>query len=347
MDAISQLNVLPRILAPWKRYGDKLYNFESGPHTKNFAKAKKSPSWNWCKQVSSKPESDSITRLELAYSVGNTYIAGIDTASNTLEYCILAPVLHPGIVQNAQVELHTIVGPNRFPNFKDKDHLPYVAAFVKEVLRWRPLLLCGMPHATTEEDEYMGYRIPKGAVVMGVSWAVSRDESVFSDPEEFNPDRWIQNVDLPLGIAWGWGRRACPGRYIAYNSLFIIVARILWAFDIKRPCEFVDGKRVEVEIDPLARTEGLSSAPEPFEVVFKARTEMAKEVVRREWNDAERTVDTILERIGNAQVDLKATNDLYVLLVEIEEERDDYNMIRQAEGTYRPCIYSCVSLCWN
>jgi len=169
VDAIPQLNILPIILAPWKRYADKLYNFESGAHTKNFANAENSSSWNWCKQVSSKPESRSITPLELAYSVGNTYIAGSDTTSNTLEYCILAAVLHPAIVKKAQVELDNIVGPDRLPTFKDKDRLPYVAAFVKEVLRWRPLLLCGMPHATTEEDEYMGYRIPKGAVVMGIS----------------------------------------------------------------------------------------------------------------------------------------------------------------------------------
>lgn len=128
---------------------------------------------------------------------------------------------------------------------------------------------------------------------------------MFSDPEEFNPDRWIQNPDLPLGIAWGWGRRACPGRYIAYNSFFIIVARILWAFDVERSYKFVDGKKVEVEIDPLARTEGLSSAPEPFEVVFKVRSEKAEQVTRREWNNAEKDVDIILERIGRAQMDLK------------------------------------------
>jgi hypothetical protein len=162
-----------------------------------------------------------------------------------------------------------------------------------------------MPHATTEEDEYMGYRIPKGAVVMAISWAISQDESIFPNPEEFNPDRWIQNPDLSLGCAWGWGLRACPGRYIAYNSLFIVVARLLWAFDVERTYEVVDGVRVEVNIDSLARTDGLSSAPEPFEVNFKVRSEKAEEVVRREWDEAEKDVDVILERIGRAQLDLK------------------------------------------
>jgi cytochrome P450 len=300
VDAIPQLNVLPSILAPWKRHADKLYAFESGAHARNFANAEKN-SWNWCKQVSSKPESKLMPHLELNYSVGNTYIAGSDTTSMTLEYCVLAAVLHPAAVKKAQAELDSIVGSSRLPTLRDKDRLPYIAAFVKEVLRWRPLLLCGMPHATTEEDVYMGYRIPKGAVVMAISWAISQDESIFPDPEDFNPDRWIQNPDLPLGCAWGWGRRACPGRYIAYNSLFIIVAQLLWAFDVERTYEVVDGVRVEVKIDSLARTDGLSSAPEPFEVIFKVRSEEAEKVVRREWDELEKDVDVILDRIGRAQ----------------------------------------------
>jgi cytochrome P450 len=150
-----------------------MYTFESSAHVRNFASAETSPSWNWCKQASSKPESKLLPPLELNYTVGNSYIAGSDTASITLEYCVLAAVLHPAIVKKAQAELDTIVGSNRLPTFGDKDRLPYIAAFVKEVLRWRPLLLNGMPHATTEEDEYMGYRIPKGVVVLVILWAIS------------------------------------------------------------------------------------------------------------------------------------------------------------------------------
>jgi hypothetical protein len=307
VDAIPQLNVLPNILAPWKRCADKMYTFESGAHMRNFANAQKSPSWNWVKQVSSKPGSKLLPHLELNYTVGSSYIAGSDTTSITLNYCILAAVLHPAMVKKAQAELDTIVGSNRLPTFRDKDRLPYIAAFIKEVLRWRPLLLNGMPHATTEEDEYIGYRIPKGAVVLTISWAISQDESIFPNPEEFNPDRWIQNPDLSLGCAWGWGRRACPGRYIAYNSLFIIVAQLLWAFDVERTYEVVDGVKVEVKIDSLARTDGLSNAPEPFEVVFKVRSEKAEEVVRREWDEAEKDVNVILKKIGRAHGDVKGS----------------------------------------
>lgn len=42
----------------------------------------------------------------------------------------------------------------------------------------------------------------------------------------------LENPDLRY-YAFGFGKRACPGQYIAKDVLFITVARLLWAFDIK------------------------------------------------------------------------------------------------------------------
>jgi cytochrome P450 len=117
---------------------------------RNFANAENGFSWNWSKQVSSKPESKLMSQLELNYSVGSTYITSSDTRLITLEYFILAAVLHSALAKKIQAEFDTILGSSRLPIFRDKELLPYIAAFVNEVLRWRPLILCGMPHATTK-----------------------------------------------------------------------------------------------------------------------------------------------------------------------------------------------------
>jgi cytochrome P450 len=53
--------------------------------------------------------------------------------------------------------------------------LPYVNAFVREVFRWRPITPDGMHHAVIEEDEYMGYRIPKGTTVVANHWLLDLD----------------------------------------------------------------------------------------------------------------------------------------------------------------------------
>jgi len=78
----------------------------------------------------------------------------------------MARILHQDAVLHVQRELDAVVGPDRLPTVEDMPHLPYVNAFVREVFSWRPITLGGRPHAIIEDDEYMGYRIPRGSTVV-------------------------------------------------------------------------------------------------------------------------------------------------------------------------------------
>jgi cytochrome P450 len=178
------------------------------------------------------------------------------------------------------------------PNYSDKPVLPYINAIVNEVLRWRPVTAGGIPHALIQDDEYMGYRIPKGATVIGNHWAIHLDEGIYKDALAFNPDRWIENPDLPLS-PFGFGRRVCTGQHIAKNSLFLNIARMLWAFDISHA--YIDGTKQE--IDELAMTQGFNSRPVPFKASFKVRSAGKREVIESSWEDSERDVAVILNNI--------------------------------------------------
>ena len=74
----------------------------------------------------------------------------------------LAMALNPEVVQKAQNEIDTVVGFGRLPGFEDRSALPYCKAMLREVLRWRPGLPLGVAHASSEDDIYEGYFIPKG-----------------------------------------------------------------------------------------------------------------------------------------------------------------------------------------
>ena len=80
--------------------------------------------------------------------------------------------LHPEVVEKAQAELMSVVGPNRLPDHSDHCDLPYVVAIVKECLRWQNAVPLGIPHSVVEDDEYDGYFIPAGAVVLPNAWQV-------------------------------------------------------------------------------------------------------------------------------------------------------------------------------
>jgi hypothetical protein len=136
--------------------------------------------------------------------------------------------------------------------------------------------------------------IPKGTVISIHQYALHYDPSRYEDPETFNPDRYL-NYPLKAGIYaahpdpyqrdhfnFGAGRRICPEMHLAENSLGIVLAKLLWAFDIQ-PSEGLG-----IDLSDEANDDGANTLPKPYRVRFVPRNTEATEVIRREWRDAQR-----------------------------------------------------------
>lgn len=91
---------------------------------------------------------------------------------STVQTFFAAMAMNPDVQKLAQAELDSAVGPRRLPNLDDEPDLPYVNALIKECLRWRSVTPLGMAHKSMEENEYKGYRIPKGSIVVSNIWCV-------------------------------------------------------------------------------------------------------------------------------------------------------------------------------
>ncbi|KAJ8698920.1 hypothetical protein PTI98_005578 [Pleurotus ostreatus] len=92
---------------------------------------------------------------------------------------------------------------------KDKGSLPYVEAFIKEIMRWSPALPLSIARRTAQDDTYEGYHIPKGTTVLPNVWAISNDCDPKYPPRDFIPERFLDPnsaVD-PATYAFGFGRR--------------------------------------------------------------------------------------------------------------------------------------------
>ncbi|KIJ28821.1 hypothetical protein M422DRAFT_189274 [Sphaerobolus stellatus SS14] len=179
------------------------------------------------------------------------FAGGSDTTVKTLTTFVLAMVLFPDVQKKVQEELDAALGGVRLPEFEDMTALPYTIAAYKEAMRWHPLFPMGVAHAATQDDVIDGYFIPKGAIVFGNSWFLLREEADFGpDMEKFDPGRFMESGRRDPGQtgAFGYGRRVCPGRYMAENSLFIAVASILQNFDIT-PARDSSGKEVMPEYE--------------------------------------------------------------------------------------------------
>lgn len=199
------------------------------------------PPKNFAKKLISTQQEEGLTDLEVASLTGNLIGGGVDTTSSTMISCILAMACFSDVQRKAQAELDEVVGHDRSPDWSDIDggRLPYLAAIVKEVLRWRTVtILAGIPHANTVDFVYRGYHFPAGTNFTGNMWAIHRNPRDFPEPDEFKPERFLKGSENPYPNArgsnpFGWGRRQCSGQPMAEQGLLYSLGRMIWAFNIR------------------------------------------------------------------------------------------------------------------
>ncbi|KAF9038144.1 cytochrome P450 [Panaeolus papilionaceus] len=176
----------------------------------------------------------------------------------------------------AQAELDSVLGPYHLPDFSDRASLPYINAMVKESMRWHTVASLGIPHMSSRDDEYAGYFIPKGTIVMGNTWRsrVPLRLYIFKSPSEYIPERYLKDGQINPDVrdaseaAFGAGRRKCPGKYLSDESLYIIIASTLSLFDIEAALDD-SGRPVK---PPASFSSGLISYPTPFKCCIIPRS---------------------------------------------------------------------------
>ncbi|KAL7954630.1 cytochrome P450 [Trichoderma compactum] len=205
------------------------------------------------------------------------FAGGADTTVATITAFVLAMIMNPHVQRKAQEEIDNVVGPNRLPTRDDQENLPYVNAIVKESLRYFPVAPMGVPHMATEEVFLRGYRIPSGSYIFPATWWFLHDPKTYAKPSEFDPERFLEPRNEPDPDAvFGHGRRVCPGRFIAQDSLYLTISQTLAAFNIGKAMQ--GGKPVEVE---AKHTLGVVDHPAKFQYSIVPRSEKYAELIRR------------------------------------------------------------------
>jgi fumagillin biosynthesis cytochrome P450 monooxygenase len=227
---------------------------------------------------------------DIKWTAATLYAAGSDTAVSSLSSLVLAMVMFPEVQRQAQDEIDKVIGKDRLPCFEDRKKLPYLNAMIKEVYRWAPPNPLGAPHVPQEDVTYDGFCIPKGSFILSSVWWLFHDPLVHEDPDRFDPGRYLapRNEPDPWTDVFGYGRRVCPGRYLADLTVFITIANILAIFNISKAID-KQGHEIEVTYEP---TTSIISHPKTFCYSIAPRSQEHAELVRRirvdsQWKDSD------------------------------------------------------------
>ncbi len=126
--------------------------------------------------------------------VGDLFVAGSETTSTAIRWTLVYFLNYPDVQEKCFQEIKENIGLNRLPSMKDKTSLPYLEATIMEVLRFGMIAPTTVPHTVSRDVEFKGYMLRKGVIIMPVLASVLYDPDVWGDPDNFRPDRFLDEA---------------------------------------------------------------------------------------------------------------------------------------------------------
>ncbi|XP_076931861.1 7-ethoxycoumarin O-deethylase-like [Bidens hawaiensis] len=190
-----------------------------------------------------------INHTHIKSLIMDTFGAGTDTSASTIEWAMTELLRNPHVMTKAKEELEEVIGKGKIVNEEDILRLPYLLCIVKETFRIHPLAPFLVPRRVEKQVQLNGYNIPKGTRVFINTWAIGRDPTIWDDPLEFKPERFMNSKidfrgqDFEL-LPFGAGRRICPGMTLAIRMIPMMLGSLLnnfnWSVDPKNQDEALD-----------------------------------------------------------------------------------------------------------
>ncbi|XP_070564547.1 cytochrome P450 1A1-like [Ptychodera flava] len=196
--------------------------------------------------------------------------ASFESVATSILWSILYMMEYPDVQSRVQKELDQVVGPDRTPCLADKPNLPYTHACVHEMMRMMSVAPMAIPHQTMCDTELYGHFIPKDTTVLINIYGTNHDETVFKNPHEFNPERFLTEDGTALDkaktedhISFSLGRRRCMGEPLAHMEVYLLFVTMMYH------CTF--RKVSEDQVLDFRGNFGLTVQPDHFDVLVNRR----------------------------------------------------------------------------
>lgn len=176
-----------------------------------------------------------LSDRELRDATLTLLLAGHETTANALAWALHLLSRHADVSDRLHGESHAVHGP-RPPEADDLDRLPFAASVFSETIRLYPSIWI-MERRVVAEDDIAGHRIPAGSTVLISPYVLHRTHEFWSDPERFDPNRFIghggPDHSHEAYIPFGQGPHHCIGRHMAEMVARIVLSMIAARFRLR------------------------------------------------------------------------------------------------------------------
>jgi cytochrome P450 len=187
-----------------------------------------------------------MSRDEMEINSMLLVIAGSESVTTALLGAIHYLLREPAKLQTLTREVRTA--------FRSEDNItgislntrPYLNAVLQEALRLCPTIPDGMRRQVPKGGASVaGHFLPEGTIVSTPQWATYQSPSNYYQPTAFVPERWLAKSSDRYSLykddrkdafnPFSLGPHNCPGRTLAYLEMRLILAKLVWHFDMEIP----------------------------------------------------------------------------------------------------------------
>lgn len=203
---------------------------------------KRNDFWTYISRQNDQKEG-SMSVPEMAVNAALIIPAGSDTISTTLCSCLYLLLKNPDTLARLLKELDGEFTSESDLTMTRLAGLPYIRAVIDEALRLCPPIPGDLRREVPPEGAVVcGHYVPGGTIISVYSLAANHNARNFAQPKQFTPERWLTTDEQPewtkgdhfdVCQPFSVGPRNCIGMSLAYAETKLILARLLFRFDLE------------------------------------------------------------------------------------------------------------------
>ncbi|KZL72932.1 cytochrome P450 [Colletotrichum tofieldiae] len=180
-----------------------------------------------------------MSKPEIEETADTLIIAGSETTASVLSGVTFFLTTHPGAMAKLAEEVRTSFNSEQEIDVLSVQKLRYMLAVLDESMRVYPVVPMGLTRIIKPGGDYVCERyVPEGTRVMVSQWPMYHNDKHFAQPDSFIPERWLGDprfVDDNKSALqpFSLGPRNCIGRNLAMSEMRVILARVIWNFDMQ------------------------------------------------------------------------------------------------------------------